>query len=132
MAKVNIVVEEAGVAMSATLNDSETAKKLLKVLPVTAKAQTWGEEVYFEIPLRAPEEDPHDAVPSGTIAYWPPGHAFCIFFGQTPYSPVNVLGHLDGDPQVFARVRSGQTIRLEEVKESAARTRGKEHRRASR
>jgi len=123
MAKINIVAEAAGVTMTATLNDSATTKKLLTILPVTGRAQTWGEEVYFEIPLRAPEENPHDAVPPGTVAYWPPGHAFCIFFGQTPYSPVNVLGHLDGDPQLFGRVRSGQTIRLELVREGTRKDR---------
>jgi len=115
MAKLRIVAENANISMTATLNDSQTARKLLKILPVESRAQTWGEEVYFEIPLRMPEDDPHATVPSGTIAYWPPGHAFCIFFGQTPYSPVNVLGQLDGDPNLFAKVRSGDTIRLEPV-----------------
>ena len=117
MAKLRITAEEANVSMTACLNDTETARKLLKVLPVEAHAQTWGEEVYFEIPLKAPEQDPHAEVPSGTIAYWPPGHAFCIFFGQEPYSPVNVLGKLDGDPKLFAHVRSGDKIRIEAADE---------------
>jgi hypothetical protein len=117
MAKLRIVAEEANVSMTATLNESETAKKLLKLLPIESNAQTWGEEVYFETPLRAPEEQPHAEVPSGTVAYWPPGHAFCIFFGQQPYSPVNVLGTLDSDAKLFARVKSGQKIRLEPIEE---------------
>jgi hypothetical protein len=117
MAKLRIVAEEANVSMTATLNESETAKKLLKLLPIESHAQTWGEEVYFETPLRAPEEQPHAEVPSGTVAYWPPGHAFCIFFGQQPYSPVNVLGTLDSDAKLFARVKSGQKIRLEPIEE---------------
>lgn len=113
MAKVRIIAEQAGIAMTATLNETETAKKLLHILPVESPAQTWGDEVYFELPIKHPEEDPHANVASGVIAYWPPGHAFCIFFGQTPYSPVNVLGHLDGDPKLFASVHSGEKIRLE-------------------
>ena len=119
MAKLRIVAEKANISMKATLNESETAAKLLKLLPIESNAQTWGEEVYFETPLRAPEQDPHAEVPSGTIAYWPPGHAFCIFFGQEPYSPVNVLGSLDGDAKLFARVKSGEKIRLEPVVEEA-------------
>lgn len=117
MRKLRITSEDARVAMTATLNDSKTAKLLTAVLPLDGSAQTWGDEVYFEIPLRAPEEDAHATVPAGAIAYWPPGHAFCIFFGQTPYSPVNLLGTLDGKPQSFGRVRSGDTVRLELVEE---------------
>ena len=113
MAKIKIVAEDASIVMTAILNETETAKKLLKALPVESRAQTWGDEVYFEVPVRMPEEDPHAEVPSGTIAYWSPGHAFCIFFGQEPYSPVNLLGKLDGDAKLFARVKSGDKIRLE-------------------
>ena len=122
MAKLRIVSEAASISMTATLNDSETAKKLLKLLPIESHAQTWGDEVYFETPLHAPEQDPHSEVSSGTIAYWPPGHAFCIFFGQEPYSPVNLLGQLDGDPKLFARVKSGDKIRLEHAAEEKSKT----------
>ncbi len=115
MRKLRVVAEDADISMTATLNDSESAAELLKILPVESKAQTWGDEVYFEIPLKMPEQDSHATVPSGAIAYWPPGHAFCIFFGQTPYSPVNVLGQLDDDPKLFAQVRSGDKVRLEAI-----------------
>ena len=121
MAKLRIVSDKAAVSMTATLNDCETAKKLLDALPVKATAQIWGDEVYFDVPVKMPEQDPHATVPSGAVAYWPPGHAFCIFFGQTPYSPVNIVGQLDGDPKLFARVRSGDPIRLEPVGEEKER-----------
>ncbi len=101
--------------MTATLNDSESAKKLLEVLPCESRAQTWGDEVYFEIPLSMGEENAQAEVPAGTIAYWPPGKSFCIFFGQTPYSPVNPLGSLDGDATEFGKVASGQKVRLEKL-----------------
>ena len=113
MPKLRIIAKDANVTMTATLNNSKTAKELLKVLPVKSKAQTWGEEIYFETPVKMPEDNPHSTVPYGAIAYWPPGHAFCIFFGQTPYSPVNVLGQVEGDAKLFARVRSGDAICLE-------------------
>ena len=87
--------------------------KLLAELPMESSARRWGAEVYLEIPLKMPAENAQADVPSGTIAYWPQGHAFCIFFGQTPYSPVNPLGTLDGDPKEFAKVKSGEKIRLE-------------------
>ena len=117
MAKVRIIAQDAKVSMTATLKDTPTVKDLLKVLPVEAEAQTWGEEVYFEVPVHRGEEDSHSTVPSGTVAYWPPGHSFCVFYGQTPFSPVNVLGTLDDDPNYFGRVRSGDRIRVERVAE---------------
>ena len=113
MAKLKIIVESAGIEMTATLNDCKTAQELKKVLPLEGKAQVWGDEIYFPVPVTMSEDNAHDTVPSGTIAYWPPGHAFCIFFGQTPYSAVNVLGEVEGDPNTFAEVKSGATVRLE-------------------
>jgi uncharacterized protein len=121
MAKLRIVAKEANIAMTATLSDSDTARKVLAALPIDGKAQTWGDEIYFEISVRMPEDDAHSEVPSGTIAYWAPGHAFCIFFGQEPYSPVNVIGMLDGDAKVFARVRSGEHILVERIVEGTGR-----------
>lgn len=123
MSKLRIIARDASITMTAALNDSKTSKELLKLLPFESKAQTWGEEVYFETPLKMPEDNPHTLAPPGTIAYWPPDHAFCIFFGQTPYSPVNILGKLEGDPAIFARVRSGDTIRLEPAVKKAPKER---------
>ena len=117
MPRIRITAARAGVSMTAALNDSHTAAELLKVLPAESQARIWGDEVYLEIPLDLPEEDAQADVPSGTIAYWPPGTAFCIFFGQTPYSPVNVLGKVDGDETAFSAVQSGDIIRLERVEE---------------
>lgn len=104
-----------GVEMTATLNDSKTSEAIWKALPIESKAQRWGDEVYFAIGVTVPEENPQATVPSGTIAYWPPGKAFCIFFGQTPYSPVNVIGQVNGDAGEFDRVKSNEAIRLEAI-----------------
>ena len=110
-----IKIRAKSVEMTAELNDCEAAKKLWEALPMKSSAQTWGREVYFEIPVDAPEQDAKAKVASGTIAYWPVGKCFCIFFGQTPYSPVNVLGKLDGDPDEFAKVEAGEDIHLEKA-----------------
>jgi len=110
-----IKITSGSVEMTATLNDSKTSMELLKILPVESNAERWGEEVYFGIPLEMPAEDAQAEVPSGTIAYWPEGPAFCIFFGQTPYSPVNVLGQTDGEASEFGKVGSGDPIRIEKA-----------------
>ena len=103
------------VTMTATLNDSKTAGALLKALPVSSTAERWGDEVYFSVPVEMGPEDAQAKVPSGTVAYWPEGPALCLFFGQTPYSPVNVVGMLDGDAKLFAKVAAGEPVRVEKV-----------------
>ncbi len=105
----------AGVEDTATLNDSSTARKVAAALPISSSARIWGQEVYFEVPVDDNEDDVQAEVPSGTLAYWPPGKCFCIFFGQRPASPVNVLGMLDGDSQKWAVVQEGATVRIEAV-----------------
>lgn len=99
--------------VTARLNDSRTADLIVQALPFESKAQRWGDEVYFDAPVHAAEENPQAEVPSGTVAYWPPGHALCLFFGQTPYSPVNVVGQLDGDPTALAQVKEGTPVRMD-------------------
>ncbi len=99
----------------------QTVKALWAVLPLTARANTWGNEIYFSIGVTVDQENANDVVEKGVIAYWPPGQAFCIFFGPTPASrgeecraasPVNVLGRVIGDSAVFKRVRHGDEITL--------------------
>ena len=111
MPKIKITAGD--VVMTATLNDSETAQDIYAALPIEGKANRWGDEIYFAISVKAGEENAQAEVPSGTIAYWPPGNAFCIFFGQRPYSPVNPLGTLDGDPNEFKKIESGEPVELE-------------------
>jgi len=119
-----IKITAGAVSAEATLNDSETAKKIRDALPIEASANTWGDEIYFSIPVQAESENPVEVVELGDIAYWPPGTAFCIFFGPTPASrgseirpasAVNPLGKIQGDPRIFKKVRSGEKIRIEKI-----------------
>ena len=108
-----IRVSFGDVVVTAVLNDSGTARQLWGVLPVESRVKRWGDEVYFETPVEAGEEKPQAEVPSGAVAYWPPGRALCFFFGQQPYSPVNVVGEVEGDPGVLSEVADGQTVVVE-------------------
>ena len=109
-------------AASATLNDTPTARALVATLPLKAKAQTWGEEVYFEIPVKADlEKDAKQVVPPGTICFWVEGGSLALPWGRTPISEgdepklvtrCNVLGKIDGDARQLAAVRSGDTLTL--------------------
>jgi len=102
-------------AVTGTLDDSKTSALLAQALPFTARANRWGDEVYFDTPVAAPPENPQASVPPGGIAYWPPGKALCLFFGQTPYSPVNGVGTYDGDPKALAAVKDGEAVRVERL-----------------
>jgi hypothetical protein len=115
MARMRICIEEAGVETTARLNDSATAALLWDALPLESAAQTWGAEVYFSVPVKTGEEDPQAAVAPGAIGYWPPGEAVCLFFGQQPVSPVNLVGVMEGDPGVLEAVRDGHVVRLERL-----------------
>lgn len=117
-----IRITAGGVSVEARLDDSRTAGAVWDALPLEARAQTWGDEIYFDIGLALAEESPRAVVEMGDLGYWPPGRAFCIFFGPTPASrgpeirpasPVNVLGRVTGDPRVLKSVRDGARVRLE-------------------
>lgn len=108
----------------AELNDTKTADALWAALPIRARASTWGDEIYFGIPVNAVEENAKDVVEMGDVGYWPPGHAFCIFFGPTPAStgseirpasPVNVIGKIKGNARIFKAVNPGQQVLLERI-----------------
>jgi len=123
MARIRITAGK--VSMEAELNNSATAAKLLQALPITGKAARWGDEIYFNIPVDAEEADDARAdMAVGEIAFWPPGSAFCIFWGPTPASsgkepraasPVNVLGKVIGDATQFGAVGSGTKVVIEAV-----------------
>jgi hypothetical protein len=116
------------VSQTATLDDSPTARAVWQALPIEATAETWGEEIYFGIPVSLTESGARAVVERGDVAYWPPGRAFCVFFGRTPASrgeeirpasPVNVCGRLDGDPAEFGKVHAGMPVRLERAERIA-------------
>jgi len=110
-------------AVSATLNDTPTARALVAALPVKAKAQTWGEEVYFDIPVTAAlERDAKQVVPPGSVCFWVEGSALALPWGRTPISEgaepklvtrCNVLGKIDGDARQLSTVRAGDPIAVE-------------------
>jgi len=93
-----------------------TVDAILMRLPIEGRAALWKEEVYFEIPVKMGEEKAKATVDKGTIAFWPMGNALCIFYGETqPYSPVNIVGKLVKNLELFARVKSGTKIRVEKL-----------------
>jgi hypothetical protein len=93
-----------------------TVDNLTKALPFEGRAARWKDEVYFETPVKLGSEKAKSKVEVGTIAYWPMGSALCIFYGTTqPYSPVNVVGKVTSNLELFRTVKSGTKIRVEKV-----------------
>ena len=119
-----IRITSGKVSATADLNTTKTADAIWKALPIHASANTWGNEVYFSIPVKARLEKGKETVSEGDLGYWPPGSAFCIFFGPTPISEgseirpasaVNVFGRIGGDPEVFKGVRDGDEVTIDKV-----------------
>lgn len=118
-----IRITAGNVQLEAELNDSPTAKSIAEALPIKAKGNRWGEEIYFAIPVEAGlEEDARDVLEAGELGYWPTGHAFCIFFGPTPASQgdeiraasaVNIIGKVKGDLSALPGVPDGAEVLIE-------------------
>ncbi len=118
----SIKITAGNVEVQAELNDSDCAKMIAEALPIEAEAGTWGEEIYFSIDVDCPAEDMKAAVDLGDLGYWPPGSAFCMFFGMTPMStaeeirpasPVIVVGSMSGAFEALKTVRAGTLVTIE-------------------
>ncbi len=114
-----------GGEVTANLRETLTVKQLVAALPCESSASTWGDEVYFELPVKvALEADARQVVEPGMVCFWVQGNALALPFGPTPASrgdecrlvtPCNVLGRIEGDPQQLKNVKAGDAIRVELV-----------------
>jgi hypothetical protein len=115
---IKLVVEGVGTAEGELVRylAPRTVEAVTKELPIEGRAAVWKEEVYFEIPVKMGGEKAEPTVEKGTIAYWPLGKALCVFFGDSqPYSPVNILGKVTKNLELFERVESGTRIKVEKI-----------------
>ena len=120
---MRIAIQIGTLSMEAELNETATARQIAAALPIRTSFNTWGDEIYFAIPVNAALDDSaQEVVEIGDLGYWPPGQAFCIFFGQTPASQpgkimpasaVNVVGKVCGDATRFKAVMREREVVLE-------------------
>ena len=117
----SITITAGPAELNAELNDTPAAEAIWNALPISASGNTWGDEIYFRIPVACEPEDLKEVVDFGDLAYWPPGNAFCIFFGPTPASrgdeirpasPVAVVGSITGDAAQLRQVSAGTTVTI--------------------
>ncbi len=117
MRRIKIIAGD--VTAQAELNETQTAQAIWEALPFQGRANRWGEEIYFSIPVALETERGEEVVEAGDLGYWAPGKAFCIFFGPTPASrgdeirpasPVTVFGHLIGEATIFQEVKEGTSV----------------------
>ena len=115
----NIVINAGSIRLEAELNDTFTAKAINNILPITAAANTWGDEIYFSMPITLELENGQEVVDLGDLGYWPPGRAFCIFYGLTPASQgdeirpasaVTIIGKVQGDVTALKQTRVEQVV----------------------
>ena len=119
-----IIISTRDLSLRAELNDSPTAQQIWDSLPIEGSINVWGDEIYFEIPVKASQEpDARQDVEVGELGYWPDGNAFCVFFGPTPvsrinsdqpraYSPVNIIGRMVDDAARFRGTNQGTPVRI--------------------
>ena len=122
---IKIIIQWPAGEVSASLQKTTTTEALLAVLPVESVAQTWGDEVYFSVPMQASLEiDAMQVVEPGTVGFWTEGSCLAIPFGATPIAvagecrlaaPVNLLGWIDGDPGQLASMQPGDPVRVVHV-----------------
>jgi len=120
-----IRITAGSVTVEAELLDNETARRIYGALPIDASANTWGDEIYFTIPVDCPrEQDARAEVEVGELGYWLAGSGFCIFYGRTPMSTgnqpvaaseVKVFGRIVGDATLLRGTRSGTRVTIEKA-----------------
>lgn len=121
---MKIKVKSGSFSWSAVIHDTPTGRLVKEALPLKSRANRWGEEIYFSIPVDAGlETGASDVVERGDLGYWPSGKAFCIFFGKTPISSegeiraanaVNILGKLKDELVNLHEVKDGDEVTVEE------------------
>lgn len=116
-----VIIEFNNLSFEGLLNDSNTSNLIWDSLPINSSVSTWGDEIYFSIPVNEEEEDAKEVVELGDLGFWPPGNAFCIFFGLTPASsqgeirpasPVNIIGSINGGLDALKQVNPGESVRI--------------------
>ena len=117
-----IRIKAGSVIAVAGLLNTKTAEAIWQALPFNSTVNTWGDEIYFSIPLKIGSESGQEIVNLGDLGYWPQGSAFCIFFGPTPMSKqdeiraaseVNVFGRLVGNLEMFKGIEAREQIVVE-------------------
>ncbi len=114
-----IKIEFESITIEADLNNSETANNIKKLLPILNTVNIWGDEIYFPVDINDEEIGAKETVELGDVGYWPPGNAFCLFFGLTPLSqgeeirpasPINIIGKIRGEINILKKVKSGEKV----------------------
>lgn len=121
--KKNIKIISKNFEFLVELNDSKTSQEIIKKLPIVSRSNIWGNEIYFQIPVYSELENGIEILDTGSVAYWPPGNAFCIFFGKTPAStgdkpqaasPVTLIGKIIDNKSLpdLKKISNGDIIEL--------------------
>jgi hypothetical protein len=120
---IPIKISINNITLEAELFDTECAKEIASKLPLEVRPNVWGDEFYFEIPVKKGlDSSATSDINIGDIGYWPPGSALAIFFGRTPMSTddkpvpaseVNLVGKIIGDATILIQFKGADKLRIE-------------------
>lgn len=117
---MEIEIEVVGKGKTRAILDErnpETARMIYDNLPLEGEANLWLEEIYFDIPLKMDYENPSSKTVIGDLSYWPPGSAFCIFYGKSqPASAVNNIGKVEENLELLHNVENDDKIIIRKFK----------------
>ena len=122
MKRITIDSGSTKVCLEIDAIDNPTTKEISRSLPIESKVSTWGDEIYFDIGIHAPEEGVTLDVNIGDIAYWAQGQCLCIFFGRTPASDTDkpipasgvvIVGKTSVDPDALRKIKPGSKVKVE-------------------
>lgn len=122
MTKIKLLIDN--IELRAELNDSLAAQAISKALPIESRGNLWGDEIYFSIDVKVDDRNTVPVVEKGDLGFWPPGNAFCIFYGKTPASrgdeirpasPVNVIGRVIDDVEILKTLKRGPKVIIEKI-----------------
>ncbi len=93
-----------------------TVEAIANKLPINTRTSPAMGHISILVGIQRGTEKPVDKVEAGTIAYWPRSDAITIYTKDTkPYSPVNKIGEIDENIELFERLRSGSRIIIEKI-----------------
>jgi len=114
--KITVVEKGEATGFLNRLTAPLTVGAVAQRLPINSRTSPAIGHVSILVNLQRGVEKPVTEVKTGTIAYWPRSDALTIYPKDTkPYGPVNKIGEIEENVELFDRLRSGSRVIIEKI-----------------